>query len=227
MPDIAAFLFDMDGVIVDSNPLHRECWTEYNHRHGIETTEEMHQRMYGKRNDVLVRDYYGAHLTDAEVFAHGAAKEALYRELLKPRLAERLVPGLHGFLDRYAEIPKAVATNAEPANVEFVLREGDLVRYFRFLVDGQQVANPKPYPDVYLRAAELLGVEPARCVVFEDSHGGVKAGLAAGMRVVGVTTTYEDLPGVSLHIRDFNDPALERWLANERQSASHPRQAVS
>ena len=212
MAEIRAFLFDMDGVIVDSNPLHRESWAEYNRRHGVETTEAMQQRMYGKRNDMIVRDYLGQHLTDAEVFAHGAAKEKLYRELLGPRLTETLVPGLVGFLERYPAMPKAVASNAEPANIEFVLQKAGLSRFFSVVVDGQQVANPKPHPDVYLRAADLLGIIAADCVVFEDSLGGVAAGLAAGMRVIGITTTYRELPGASLLVRDFYDPALEHWL---------------
>jgi beta-phosphoglucomutase len=144
--------------------------------------------------------------------AHGAAKEALYREMLAPRIAKTLVPGLIAFLERHREIPAAVATNAEPANVEFVLRAAGIAHFFRAAVDGHQVANPKPHPDIYLRAAELLGVPPANCVVFEDSHGGLTAGLAAGMPVIGITTTYSDLPGASLLVPDFNDPALEVWL---------------
>lgn len=212
MPDIRALLFDMDGVIVDSNPLHRESWAEYNRRQGVDTTEAMQQRMYGKRNDMIVRDYLGQHLTDAEVFAHGAAKEKLYREMLGPRLNETLVPGLREFLERHPAMPKAVASNAERANIEFILQKAGLAPFFEVVVDGQQVVNPKPYPDVYLRAAELLGVAPDHCVVLEDSHGGVAAGLAAGMRVIGITTTYKDLPGASLLVRDFADPVLERWL---------------
>ena len=226
MSEIRAFLFDMDGVIVDSNPLHRESWAEYNRRHGVETTEAMQQRMYGKRNDMIVRDYLGAHLTDAEVFAHGAAKEKLYREMLAPRLAETLVPGLVAFLERHPEMPKAVATNAEPANVEFVLRVAGIERFFRVVVDGQQVENPKPHPDVYLRAAELLGIPPANCVVFEDSHGGVAAGLAAGMRVIGITTTYSVLPGASVLARDFNDPAIETWLSKDWLSKETPAESL-
>ena len=225
MSEIRAFLFDMDGVIVDSNPLHRESWAEYNRRHGVETTEAMQQRMYGKRNDMIVRDYLGAHLTVAEVFAHGAAKEKLYREMLAPRLAETLVPGLVAFLERHPEMPKAVATNAEPANVEFVLRVAGIERFFRVVVDGQQVENPKPHPDVYLRAAELLGIPPANCVVFEDSHGGVAAGLAAGMRVIGITTTYSVLPGASVLARDFNDPAIETWLSKDWLSKETPAES--
>jgi beta-phosphoglucomutase len=202
----------MDGVIVNSNPLHRLAWEEYNRRQGIETTEEMQRRMYGKRNDDIVRNFFGAHLSDEEVFARGAAKEALYRDMLKPGMEQALVPGIRQFLERHKAMPKAVATNAEPANLNFLLDGAGLRPFFLAAIDGQQVRNPKPHPEVFLRAADALGVAPQDCVVFEDSYTGVQAGLAAGMRVVGVTTTHAELPGVSLLIPDFNSPRLEAWL---------------
>jgi beta-phosphoglucomutase len=107
-----------------------------------------------------------------------------------------------------------MATNAEPDNVEFLLEEAHLRPYFRAVVDGHQVPNPKPHPDIYLRTAELLGAHPRDCVVFEDSLPGIEAARAAGMAVVGVATTYPVLPGVDLRIRDFTSPDLEPWLAN-------------
>jgi beta-phosphoglucomutase len=203
----------MDGVIVDSNPMHRIAWEEYNRRHGIVTTEEMHRRMYGRRNDQIVRDFFGENLAPGEVSAHGAAKEALYREMLKPHLPAALVPGVRAFLERHRAIPIALATNAESANVDFILTESGLRGYFRVTVDGSQVESPKPHPEVYLRAADLLGIAPELCLVFEDSITGVQAAQAAGMRVVGLSTTHDELPGVSLLIEDFNDPALENWLS--------------
>ena len=208
-----AYFQELDDLeLMAVTKLHRIVWEEYNRRHGIETTEEMHHRMYGKRNDEIVRDFFGDELTPAEIFEHGARKEALYRQMLQPGLEAALVPGLRAFLDRHSDIPAAVATNAEPANVSFVLRNAGLRGYFRAVVDGHQVANPKPHPDVYLKAAELLGVAPEHCVVFEDSHTGVQAGIAAGMPVIGVMTTHSDLAGISLLIRDFEDPGLEVWL---------------
>ncbi len=209
-----ALILDMDGVIIDSNPWHRKVWAEYNRRFGIETDEAMQQRMYGKRNDDIIRDFLGAHLTDEEVREHGAAKERLYREMIRPVVNEALVPGVREFLERHRGQPIGVATNAEPANVEFVLEEAHLRPYFRVVVDGHQVPNPKPHPDIYLRAAEQLGAAPADCVVFEDSFTGIEAGRAAGMTVVGVSTTHAKLPGVDLTIRDFRSPELEPWLAN-------------
>jgi beta-phosphoglucomutase family hydrolase len=209
---VIALIFDMDGVIIDSNPVHREAWEAYNRRFGVETTDEMHERMYGKRNDQIVRDYLGNHLSDEEVLKHGAAKESLFREMIASRLDEFLVPGLRTFLDRHRDLRKAVASNAEAANIEFVMNTADLTRHFSVVLDGHQVSNPKPAPDVFLRAAELLGVRPQDCVVFEDSYSGVQAGVAAGMQVVGVRTTHDELPGASLEVDDFLAPELEEWL---------------
>ncbi len=203
----------MDGVIVDSNPVHREVWAAYNRRFGIETDEAMQQRMYGRRNDDIVRDFFGDHLTLEEVRAHGAAKERLFRETIGPVLNEALVPGLREFLERHRHQPLGLATNAEPENVEFLLDSARLRPYFRAVVDGHQVARPKPHPDIYLRAAELLGAVPQDCIVFEDSLTGIQAARAAGMAVVGVGTTHDELPDVDLEIRDFTSQALEPWLA--------------
>ncbi|PYT30143.1 MAG: hypothetical protein DMG58_14965 [Acidobacteria bacterium] len=208
-----ALILDMDGVIVDSNPVHREVWAAYNRRFGIETDEAMQQRMYGRRNDDIVRDFFGEHLTLEEVHAHGAAKERLFRETIGPVLNDALVPGLREFLERHRHQPLGLASNAEPENLEFLLDTARLRPYFWAVVDGHQVARPKPYPDIYLRAAELLGTPPKDCVVFEDSFTGIEAARAAGMAVVGVGTTHDELPGVDLEIRDFTSPALEPWLA--------------
>ncbi len=207
-----AFIFDMDGVIVDSNPLHRVVWTEFNARYSIMTTDLMFDRMYGKRTDAVIRDFFGDDLPEAEVLALGAAKEALYREMMRPQLEACLVPGVRAFLEGHKAMPIAVATNAEPENLNFVLDEANLGQYIRFKTNGYEVALPKPAPDIYLKAAAGLGVDPKACVVFEDSHSGVAAALAAGMRVVGITTTHDELPGVSLAIPNFTDPALEAWL---------------
>lgn len=213
-----ALIFDMDGVIVDSNPMHRESWVAFNRRYGLETTEEMHQFMYGKRNDQIVRDFYGDGITVEEVDARGRAKERLYREMIAGRTEEMLVPGLRAFLERHRDLPMGVGSNAEPENVAYVLDEAGLRRYFRAVVDGHQVHNPKPHPEVYLRVAELLETEPANCIVFEDSHSGAAAAVAAGMRVIGLCTTFVNLPGAVLTIDNFLSGDLESWLQAQMPS---------
>ena len=205
-------IFDMDGVIVDSNPAHREAWKAFNRRYGMETTEAMQQFMYGKRNDEIVRGFFGDDLTAGEVAARGAAKERLYREMIAGKVDGMMPAGLRRFLDARRSAPLALASNAEPENIAFVLEESGLAKYFRVVVDGHQVERPKPFPDVYRRAAELLGEAPGDCIVFEDSYSGVEAARAAGMRVVGLRTTYRELPGADIMIDDFLSEKLEAWL---------------
>jgi beta-phosphoglucomutase family hydrolase len=210
-----ALIFDMDGVIVDSNPLHREAWTEFNLRYGVKTTDEMLRRMYGKHNSDIVRDYFGADLSADEVAARGASKEALYREMAAARLDRMLVPGVREFVAAYYPAPMGIASNGEPDNVTFVLEKSGLRSFFGAVADGSQVTHPKPHPEVFLRVAGLLGVAPENCIVFEDSPTGVDAGVAAGMRVVGLCTTYGDLPGTSIAVNNFCSGDLRRWLASQ------------
>ncbi len=208
-----ALIFDLDGVVVDSMPIHTLAWERYLENHGIDPSN-VETRMHGKRNDDLVRDLFGADLSDADVFEHGAAKERLFRELIGATLEQKLVPGVREFLAEASKtVPLAVGTNAEPANVDFTLNGAQIRQYFRAIVDGSQVARAKPAPDVYLRAAELLKVNPSNCIVFEDSPVGIEAARAAQMRVVGLLTHAPALENVDLAIRDFLQPALRSWLS--------------
>lgn len=206
----------MDGVIVDSMPLHTEAWIRYLERFAM-PPERVLSRMHGKRNDELVRDLFGPELSEDEVFAHGAAKEALYRELAEGQLETMMVPGVARFIERHADVAKAVASNAEPANLQFVLEGSGLKGFFAAVVDGHQVERPKPHPDIYLEAARRLEAQPEECIVFEDSPTGIRAGLAAGMRVVAVNTLrLTELGPVDLVIEHFEDPALDEWLSKQQ-----------
>ncbi len=204
-----SFIFDLDGVVVDSMPLHTEAWRVYLERLGI-TVPDLDGRMHGRRNDDLVKAFISADLSVDEIFEHGAAKERLFREMMGAGLEQHMVPGVRAFLKRFDGASCAIASNAEPANIAFVLDGADLRRYFRVVVDGHQVSRPKPFPDIYVRAAELLGAAPGDCIVFEDSPTGIEAAVAAGCRVIGIGTHSMDLPGAELVVRDFRDPALER-----------------
>jgi beta-phosphoglucomutase family hydrolase len=213
LADGLAFIFDLDGVIVDSNPVHEEAWRRYMRRFGIDLDATAIGRMFGRRNDEIVRDFFaGPPLSPERVYAHGAAKEMLYREMMRSQLDGRLVQGIREFLDRHKAAPIALATNGEPANVEFVLEEAGLRGYFRVVVDGHQVERPKPDPEIYLLAARLLDVLPENCIIFEDSEWGLEAARAAGARVVAVTTTHSSLDHASLDIDNFRSGDLEPWL---------------
>lgn len=209
-------LFDMDGVLIESTGVHTAAWEAYLARHGIPSAGLM-EKMLGKRNDQIVRVLWGPLITEEEVFRHGADKEQLYREMMAPVFERHIVPGVEGFVRaaRSRGVPCALATNAEPANVDFVLDRLGLRDCFQVIVDGHQVRRPKPDPEVYLTAASRLGVAPHNCVIFEDSPGGLQAARASGGRVVAVLTTLKDAPEADLAVRDFLDPALEPWLSRQ------------
>jgi len=115
----------------------------------------------------------------------------------------------------------AIGSNAEIANIDFVLDQYGLRRYFRSIVNGYQVTRPKPFPDIYLEAARQLGYRAENCIVFEDSPPGVEAGVAAGMRVVGVETTPTEFQGIALKIKNFADASLEYWLSTQMAGKRH------
>ena len=212
-----ALIFDMDGVLLHSTALHIQAWVTYLERHGIEDTSVIY-RMLGKRNDEIVYDVFGKDLPQDVMLEHGAAKERLYRELMGPVLEQHYVTGARELVRAAHErcIPLALATNAEPLNVDFVLDGAGLRPLFSVIVDGHQVTHAKPHPEIYLTVAARLGVEPRNCIIFEDSPGGVQAALAAGGRVVALLTTENDYPQAALCIPDFTDPRLVPWLADQR-----------
>ncbi len=214
-PNPLAMIFDLDGVLIHSMPMHVVAWERYLGSLGI-TVENLEARMHGKRNSELVWDFLGETVSEEAAFQHGRAKERLFRELLlKEDLSRFQVPGVSEFLERHKEVPKAIGSNAEPENINFALDRFNLRPYFQAVVNGLEVERPKPFPDIYLKAADHLGIKPEHCIVFEDSPPGVEAGIAAGMRVVGVETTPTNFVGVALRIQDFRDPLLEPWLQSQ------------
>jgi HAD superfamily hydrolase (TIGR01509 family) len=209
-----AFIFDMDGVLIESTRLHAVAWEQYLEKHGIAGAGVM-EHMLGKRNDHIVTALFGSGLSGAEVDAHGAAKERLYRELMAPVFDDNVVAGVVGFVRaaHASGIPCALATNAEAANADFVLSRAGLTGCFRAIIDGGQVVHPKPDPEVVLKAAASLQTPPGNCIVFEDSPGGMQAARAAGTRLVALLTTLREAPVADLAIADFNDPRLIQWLS--------------
>ncbi len=216
-----ALLFDLDGVILDSMPMHTRAWEVYMESHGV-NVEGLAQRMHGARNDQIVERFFGRRMSEDEIREHGAAKERLFRTMMAPCIEEHLLPGLREFLTALEGAPLAIGSNAEPGNIAFILDGAGIRRFFRVVVDGHQVAHGKPHPDVYLRAASLLGVDARDCVVFEDSAPGVEAGLRAGARVAGVATHAASLEGVSLTIQNFFDPRLAPFLASLAPASRNP-----
>jgi HAD superfamily hydrolase (TIGR01509 family) len=171
--------------------------------------------MHGKHNDQLLREYFGESLAIDEIQRMGSEKEALYRELIQEDLEQQLLPGVRQFLSKHQEMPKAVASNAEEANVSFVLDRAGLRQHFLYAVDGQQVEFGKPNPEVYLKTAKLLQVDPNKCIVFEDSQTGIDAAVSAGMKVVAINSHRTTLIGQAIEADHFLDTRLQEWLAQQ------------
>lgn len=220
-----AIIFDLDGVIINSMPVHELAWKRYLRERGVTadqlTEENLFRNMHGRRNDEIILSFLGnqrngSGLSDDDIFLHGAAKEHLYREMMASQLEQSLVPGVREFMAAVGDTPMAVATNAERANADFVLTGANLRGFIRYIADGSQVEYAKPSPDIYLLAARQLGVLPHNCIVFEDSPVGIEAARRAGMRVAGIMTQASSLDDVDLAIHDFRSPALHAWLAAQR-----------
>lgn len=218
MPTITrprAVIFDLDGTIVDNMSLHAEAFAVFAARHGLPAlTPADRARLDGRRNSEIFPVLFGRDMTRDEWLAYEHEKEGLYRELSKGRLT--LVAGMHVLLDRLetAQVAVALATSAPEPNVAHTLGEVGLTGAFPVVVRGDQVAQGKPAPDVFLEASRQLRVEPDDCLVFEDAPIGIAAARAAGMRVVAMTSTFSAAHFQALaHPPDLACPDFESFLA--------------
>ncbi|WP_254168809.1 HAD family hydrolase [Chryseosolibacter histidini] len=201
------FIFDMDGVIIDSNPFHKISLKQFCKKYGYDLTEEqLREKIYGRTNKDWIVNVFGP-LDEQKLRAYADEKEALFREIYKNDI--KPVDGLVAFLQKLEALglPRAIATSAPRANVDFTLSKTGTGKYFPVILDESFVSKGKPDPEIYLRTAAALKFEPANCIVFEDSLSGVKAGKSAGCKVVGITTTHtrEELHETDLVIDDFTN----------------------
>jgi beta-phosphoglucomutase len=218
-------IFDLDGTVVDNMPVHAEAFAIFAERHGLRPlTLDDRRRLDGRRNRDIFPDLFGRELTDAEQSAFADEKEMLYRERSGGRLAP--AAGLVRLLDLLAAraIPVAVATSAPPDNVIHTLSELGLASRLTCIIRSDQVPRGKPFPDVFLAAAERLGVPAADCVAFEDAPIGVIAARNAGMTTVAVASSFSaDVflapeVGADVVVRDF-----EEYLAGPGGWLTRPR----
>ena len=207
MKPFQAIIFDMDGVIVDSEPLHERAFLEvleeigYGRSHGIDFPA-----YYGMSDLVVWRDFMARHRPPQSLEELLARKEEKFTALLQRE--EPLFDGLPELLEKVsARYSLALASGSRHPTINVVLDLRGLRRLFRVVVSSEDVAHGKPAPDIFLRAAELLAVAPGDCCVIEDSAAGVEAGLAAGMFVVAITNSLpsEKLAGASKVVKTYGE----------------------
>lgn len=185
-----AFIFDMDGTIVDNMSFHTQSWVAFFQRRGLDIDADAFFRATaGRQGKEIMRSHLGEHLDDEAVLVLNDEKESVYRELYEPH--RKTVAGFDELVVRAKAggIALAVATAAPNANITFTLDGLDLRRHFDAVVGAADVAHGKPHPDVFLLAAQRCGVKPEHCIVFEDAPLGVEAARRAGMKAVVLTTT--------------------------------------
>ena len=199
-------IFDMDGVIVDNSNFHFQAWQAACKKHDIDLSESYYQHeLNGRPMKAILELLFGEDMSIEERISFEKEKEALYREIYQPHIQSTtgLIDFLHSL--RAANIICAVGTSAPAENVDFTLDNTRTRDFFKGIIDASMVANGKPDPEVYLKAADLLDLYPHQCMVFEDAIMGVKAGKAAGMKVIGIATTHEanDLHEADLVVNHF------------------------
>ncbi|MDJ0827199.1 MAG: HAD family phosphatase [Rhodobacter sp.] len=212
MPD--ALLFDLDGTLLDSDPLHREVFAEILAPFGYAVDAAFYRdRIHGRLN----RDLFAELTPGLDRDRADWDKEARFRDLIQVRGADP-TPGLVAFLGRAdaAGLPCAVVTNACRLNAAAMLDVLGLGHMFRAVISAEDCPAGKPDPAPYLAGAAAVGVAPARCLAFEDSPSGLASARAAGCTVVGLPSSLspDALRAAGAHhvATDFTDPALEPLL---------------
>lgn len=203
----------MDGVIVDTNPAHKKAILQFCNTYKKQLTdEELAKYIWGRTNKEWIRHLFGEETSDAQLKVYADEKELLFRTIYEPDT--KLLPGLKSFLDllKQNNIPMAVGTSAPRANVDFVFKHTGIEKYFDAVLDETFVTIGKPNPEIYIKAAKALNLDPADCIVAEDSFAGVEAGKRAGSKVIGITTTHTDdeliQKGADLTAADFTTLSL-------------------
>jgi HAD superfamily hydrolase (TIGR01509 family) len=187
---VGAVIFDWDGVVIDSSSLHERSWEALASEIGKTLPADHFKRGFGKRNAVIIPEILDWSQDSAEIDRWGKRKEELYRIMGR----EEGIPILDGTRDflrslRAAGIPCVIGTSTERMNIELAFEQLDLGSFFLGAVCSEDVSRGKPDPEVFLKAATLVGVDPQNCVVLEDSAHGIIAARRGGMKGLGLATT--------------------------------------
>lgn len=200
------YIFDLDGTMVDNMVVHHKAWQKLLSEQGKDfTMEEVRRNIHGI-NEEIIKRIFGNKYSSEEIKRIGAEKEAQYRELFKPEL--KLIPGLDNFLKLSWDkgISLGVATAAPVENLDFVLDNLNLRMIFKAALHAGDVRRGKPDPEVYLKTAKLMELQPKECLVFEDSPTGAMSAINAGMKVIVITTTHDS--------HEFSDMPVTGFIEN-------------
>ncbi len=210
-----AVIFDMDGVLIDSEPVYlvmnRKMFSEF----GIEMDDENYKTLVGLPSLPMWKMLKEKYKLTNEVSEFIALEKKRMNEVLGSELLSKPIEGVTNFLEslKDREFKLSVASSSAKENVTFVLNRLDLNKYFDFVISGEEVRNGKPAPDIFLEAARKLETYAEKCFVIEDSTNGIRAAKSAGMYGIGFTnqnTNEQDLSGADLIINDFSRESTDK-----------------
>lgn len=200
----------MDGVIVDSEPIHHACEKKIFDLLGLRITDEEHNTFMGTTDETMWHAFNAKYNLPVNVNVARQLKKSLYMESLKQNSnikpiphVSRVISGLYekGFL-------LVLASSSPQCQIDYILEKFSFKRFFHSSLSGDDVSKGKPHPEIFLKAAETLGLSPEFCIVIEDSANGTEAAKKAGMRCIGYEDTNfgkQDLSSADMVIRSFSD----------------------
>jgi beta-phosphoglucomutase family hydrolase len=215
---IQAFIFDMDGTLIDSTKMDYEAWQRAMREYDAEFPYEEYIAKLGAKGSEIARQYLD--ISDEEIDALISRREEYFKQIVEEK-GLSLLPHAEQFLQqlRNAHLKTALATGANQEKLEFIFEKLPLRQYFDAFVTANDVSKGKPDPEVFVQAAAKLGIDPAHCVVMEDATNGLQAAKNGGMRCIALTTTRgaEQLQGADLIVSGYAEIDLLHWL-EEQQS---------
>lgn len=189
MAQLKACIFDLDGVIVDTAKYHYQAWKQLANSLGFDFTEHDNEKLKGIsriRSLELILEWSGIIKTATEQQELAETKNNSYLRLINNMHPGEILPGVQNFLKALQQAEIKIALGSASKNSRFILEKIGLLPFFDVIVDGNEVKASKPNPQVFLKGAELLSLQPANCIVLEDAIAGVQAAKAGGMKVVGI-----------------------------------------
>ena len=185
-------IFDMDGVLADTGPIHFESWVKMANEIDVKFTREFFEDTFGQQSVIITRKLLGDKVDDKELVKRANLKKLYYREMVKDKLEP--LPGAIELIKTLKDkrFKLAVGSSGPPENVELLLNTLKVKKYFDVIITAAEVSKSKPEPDVFLIAAEKVNVKAENCIVIEDAPVGIEAAKRAGMKSIAITTTHDE-----------------------------------
>ena len=211
--EIKGLIFDLDGVIANTADLHYRAWCKIGDQWGFNLSKAQNEELKGiSRKDSILKiaNWAGKSFTNEELDAFAFEKNKNYLSYCQTLGIKDILPGVYDFINASMNKDLKLAVGSASKNAKIILQKLGILDLFSIIVDGNMVQNSKPNPEVFIKCAEILELEPKSCIVFEDSQAGIQAAINAGMFSVGVGQ--EDLERCNHKIKNFEGLSPEQLI---------------